>query len=612
MTVIEQRRGTSIAEVAPVPIERPRVSVRNLSVAFETSSGVRQIVEDVSFDLEPGRCVAIVGESGSGKSVTARTIVGLTGRGARVEADVLDVHGRDVRTLDSRQWRSVRGREVGFILQDALVSLDPLRPVGAEIAETLRLHGWRSRRARRAKVVDLLDAVGVPSPELRARQRSGQLSGGLRQRALIASALALDPDVIIADEPTTALDVTVQAQVLDLLEQSRRRGASIILISHDLSVVAQLADHILVMQNGRVVEQGPASVLLREPREEYTKALIAAVPSEETRGAALSPAGVELLAEAEAAGSRYGAGAPTRPTEGAGAPPRPAEAAGSRYGAGAPTRPAEGAGAPPRPAPAEIVLEARGLVKHFRGPDGSSTTAVDDVSFALRRGETLGIVGESGSGKSTTGRIALALETPDAGEVTLLGQPWTSLDEPRRRASRAHIAVVSQDPLSSFDPRWNVERILRDALPAAQFPTASARRARVAELLDQVGLSETVLERFPLRLSGGQRQRIAIARALAASPDVIVLDEAVSALDVTIQAQILDLLVALQRRLGLSYLFISHDLGVISHLSHRVIVMKDGRVVEEGEPDDIFNRPSHPYTQQLIASIPAFEPRSTT
>ena len=586
MTVIEQRPAPAIAEVAPVPTERPRVSVRNLSVAFETSSGVRQIVEGVSFDLEPGRCVAIVGESGSGKSVTARTIVGLTGRGARVEADALELHGRDVRSLDSRQWRNMRGREVGFILQDALVSLDPLRPVGAEIAETLKLHGWRSRSARRAKVIDLLDAVGVPSPELRARQRSGQLSGGLRQRALIASALALDPDVIIADEPTTALDVTVQAQVLDLLEQSRRRGASIILISHDLSVVAQLADHILVMQDGRVVEQGPASVLLRHPREEYTKALIAAVPSEETRGSALSPAGAELLAAAEAAGSRYVADASPRPTE--------------------------SASASPRPAAAEVVLEAHGLVKHFRAPDGSSTTAVDDVSFALRRGETLGIVGESGSGKSTTGRIALALETPDAGEVTLLGNPWTSLAESRRRASRQHIGVVSQDPLSSFDPRWNVERILRDALPAGQFPTAAGRGERIVELLDQVGLPEAVLARFPLRLSGGQRQRIAIARALAASPDVLVLDEAVSALDVTIQAQILDLLVALQRRLGLSYLFISHDLGVISHLSHRVLVMKDGRVVEEGVPDDIFNRPQHPYTQQLIASIPAFEPRSTT
>ncbi len=572
MTIIDERPEVA-ASPANAVAEQPRVSVRGLSVAFETSSGIRSIVSDVSFDLLPGECVAIVGESGSGKSVTARTIVGLTGRGAVVEAERIDLHGRDVRSLAPRRWRGVRGREVGFILQDALVSLDPLRPVGAEIAETLRLHGWRGRRTRQAKVVDLLSAVGVPLPALRARQRSGQLSGGLRQRALIASALALDPDVIIADEPTTALDVTVQTQVLALLEQSKDRGASIILISHDLSVVARLADHIIVMREGRVVEQGPSQQLLRHPREDYTKALIAAVPSEATRGAALSPDSVELIAETP-------------------------EAA---------------------PAVGEVVLAASSLVKHFRAPDGSTTAAVDDVSFTLGRGETLGIVGESGSGKSTTGRIALALERPDSGEVTLLGQPWTTLTEPRRRALRSRIAVVSQDPLSSFDPRWNVERILQDALPTRDYAGA-ARAERIRELLDQVGLPEAVLQRFPLRLSGGQRQRIAIARALATSPDVIVLDEAVSALDVTIQAQILDLLVLLQRRLGLSYLFISHDLGVISHLSHRVLVMKDGRVVEEGTPDDIFHRPRHPYTQQLIASIPAeipranqtFEPRSTT
>ncbi|HEX6956083.1 MAG TPA: ATP-binding cassette domain-containing protein, partial [Agromyces sp.] len=382
MTVIE-RLAPAIDAVDPAGLERPRVSVRNLAVVFETSSGPRPVVQGVSFDLSPGRCVAIVGESGSGKSVTARTIVGLTGRGARVEADALELHGRDIRSLSSRDWREVRGREVGFILQDALVSLDPLRPVGAEIGEALRLHGWHDRRARRAKVLDLLDAVGVPAPEVRAKQRPGQLSGGLRQRALIASALALDPDVIIADEPTTALDVTVQAQVLELLEQSRRRGASIILISHDLSVVSQLADDIVVMQDGRVVEQGPAGILLREPKEEYTRALIAAVPSEATRGGALSPAGARLLADT---------------------PPVAID-------------------------PDDIVLAARGLVKRFRTPDGASTVAVDDVSFVLRRGETLGIVGESGSGKSTTGRIALALESADAGEVTLLGEPWSTVPE---------------------------------------------------------------------------------------------------------------------------------------------------------------------------------------
>ncbi|MGI9821964.1 dipeptide ABC transporter ATP-binding protein [Agromyces sp. Marseille-Q5079] len=540
----------------------PRLSVAGLSVGFATGDGHRPIVHDVSFDLHPGQCVAIVGESGSGKSVTARSLVGLAGRGARVDAEAITLHGRDVRALSNRRWRDIRGKEVGFILQDALVSLDPLRPVGAEIAEGLRLHGWGDRRPRARKVVELLASVGVPNPELRARQRPDQLSGGLRQRALIASALALDPDVIIADEPTTALDVTVQAQVLELLEASKRRGASIILISHDLSVVAQLADHILVMQNGRVVEQGAAAQLLGSPREEYTKALIAAVPSEDTRGSALSPGGERLLAEA---------------------PPAPEVLD-------------------------EVVIEARDLVRRFRAPDGTATTAVGGVSFDLHRGETLGIVGESGSGKSTTGRIALALERADAGTVTLLGRPWSGVPESERRALRSRISVVSQDPLSSFDPRWNVERILLDALPRQAFPTASARAERIRALLDQVGLAHAVLRRFPLRLSGGQRQRVAIARALAEAPDIIVLDEAVSALDVTIQAQILDLLVALQRRLGLSYLFISHDLGVIAHLCHRVLVMKDGVVVESGTPDDIFHRPQQPYTRQLIESIPAFEP----
>ncbi|WP_308799471.1 ABC transporter ATP-binding protein [Agromyces silvae] len=601
MTVTDQRTG---ADRRPALERRdaaspphPRVSIRDLSVSFATNAGERRIVEGVSFDLHPGRCVAIVGESGSGKSVTARTIVGLTGRGAKVEAGALEVHGRDVRDLPDRTWRRIRGTEVGFILQDALVSLDPLRPVGAEIGEGLRLHGWRGRGPRRKKVVDLLTAVGVPAPELRARQRPGQLSGGLRQRALIASALALDPDVIIADEPTTALDVTVQAQVLALLEESKRRGASIILISHDLSVVAQLADHVLVMQHGRVVEQGPAETLLTDPRESYTKALIAAVPSEATRGRPLSPT--------------VGPDSTAAPTPSPSPAPSP-KSRGWRVQAGddPPSATVRGGTAErATDASAEVVLEAHGLVKRFRAPDGSSTLAVDDVSFALHRGETLGVVGESGSGKSTTGRIALALESADGGEVTLLGEPWSSVPERRRRARRSRIAVVSQDPLSSFDPRWNVERILADALPRG-IRSAEERAARLRELLDQVGLPDAVLARFPLRLSGGQRQRISIARALATEPDVIVLDEAVSALDVTIQAQVLDLLVELQQRLGLSYLFISHDLGVIAHLSHRVLVMKDGRVVEEGPPDEIFNRPRETYTRELIASIPAFEPRS--
>jgi peptide/nickel transport system ATP-binding protein len=539
----------------------PRVRVRNLRVAFQPDGVRRDVVAGVGFDLLPGQCVAIVGESGSGKSVTARALVGLAGRGSIVEADDLQLHGADVLTFTASDWRRVRGREVGFILQDALVSLDPLRPVGREIAESLSVHGWGDRDARRSRVLELLTRVGVPNAALRARQRPHELSGGLRQRALIASAIALEPDIVIADEPTTALDVTVQAQVLDQLAGMKARGASILLISHDLSVVARLADHILVMRAGEVVEQGAADEVLGLPQHPYTRALIAAVPGAETRGTTLSET--------------------------------PAPHVGST--------PAQLPVAPDAP-----VLSARGLVKRYVGPDGRASTAVDGVSFDLFAGETLGIVGESGSGKSTTARLALGLEQLDGGTVELLGEEWAPLPETRRRSRRGLISVVDQDPLSSFDPRWNVERILLDALPAGDFATSAARRVRVHELLEQVGLPAGVARRFPLRMSGGPRQRVAIARALAPRPTVIVLDEAVSALDVTIQAQILDLLVALRESAGVSYLFISHDLGVISHLSDRILVMKDGVVVEEGTPDEVFQRPQQPYTRELIASIPDF------
>jgi peptide/nickel transport system ATP-binding protein len=542
-----------------------RLNVDNLNVGFQRDGTVRSVVKNVSFTLEEGQCVAIVGESGSGKSVTARTLVGLTGENAVVDARAVQLGDDDLLNLSPGRWRSIRGRRIGFILQDALVSLDPLRPVGKEIAEALKLHGWGDRASRKRKVLDLLTSVGVPSPENRARQRPDELSGGLRQRALIASAIALDPEIVIADEPTTALDVTVQAQVLLLLEEMKQRGVSIILISHDLSVVAHLADHILVMSGGEVVEQGTAHQILTEPKHPYTQSLINAVPSRETRGTRLAPA-------PEAA------------------PVHTAAHANDEHAA------FDGP-----------VLEAEGLVKHFTAPDGTRTTAVNDVSFSLGRGETLGIVGESGSGKSTTARIALALESADAGTVRLLGQDWSAVPETRRRRLRKQISVVYQDPLSSFDPRWNTERILLDSLPSGAFATSAARRDRVLALLAQVGLPDTVLHRFPLQLSGGQRQRVAIARALAPSPSIVVLDEAVSALDVSIQAQILDLLVDLQKQFGLSYLFISHDLGVISHLSDRVLVMKDGVVVESGDADQIFSRPAHPYTQELLGALPTLD-----
>ncbi|MCU1525284.1 MAG: transporter ATP-binding protein [Microbacteriaceae bacterium] len=561
-TVID--RAEPGADAVPARPQAGSLVVSGLNVAFVRNGEQHPVVHDLSFELARGACVAIVGESGSGKSVTARTLVGLTGANSVVQSDALLLDGQDISDLPARAWRSIRGKRIGFILQDALVSLDPLRPVGKEIEEALRLHGWGNRTTRKHKAIELLESVGVPLAERRAKQRPDELSGGLRQRALIASALALDPELIIADEPTTALDVTVQAQVLALLEETKSRGVSIVLISHDLSVVAQLADTILVMRGGRVVEQGDARQVLEYPRHEYTRSLIAAVPGEETRGRRLGP-GFEIVAT-----------------------PHPEQVAEELRDYDGP------------------VLEATGLVKRFRTPGGTHI-AVDGVSFTLERGETLGIVGESGSGKSTTGRIVLALTTPDAGEVRLLGQDWSSITEQRRRRLRSRISVVYQDPLSSFDPRWNAERILLDAVPDDAYPTADRKRARVRELIGQVGLPEEVLQRFPLRLSGGQRQRVAIARALAPSPSIIVLDEAVSALDVSIQAQILDLLTELQRQLGVSYLFISHDLGVISHLSDRVLVMKDGIVVEHGTVEEIFHNPQNAYTQQLIASLPSFD-----
>ncbi|MDQ1646598.1 MAG: peptide/nickel transport system ATP-binding protein ddpF, partial [Cryptosporangiaceae bacterium] len=502
------------------------VDVQNLTVRF----GGRAVVRDVSLTLRAGRCLAIVGESGSGKSVTARTLVGLTGGRAEVTADRIALDGRDLRGLSDRAWRRIRGKEVGFVLQDALVSLDPLRKVGKEIEEGLRLHGWGTRRERQLKAVELLGRVGVPEPAVRARQLPHELSGGLRQRALIAAALALDPRLIVADEPTTALDVTVQAQVLDLLRETKERGKALILISHDLAVVAGLADDVAVMHDGRIVEHGPASQVLYRPEHEYTRSLLDAIPSRHSKGTRLSAA--------------------------PGPVPPPRE----------------------RVPDDRTVLRADGLVKRYRGPDGRDRTVVDGVSFTLAAGETLGVVGESGSGKTTTARLALALTEADAGHVLLHEEPWTAVSRHERRGRRRHITVVYQDPLSSFDPRWNVERIVADSLP----PDVPDPKARVLALLRRVGLGEDHLRRRPLQLSGGQRQRVAIARALGPEPSVIVCDEPVSALDVSTQAQVLDLLADLQADLGVSYLFISHDLGVIQHLSDRVLVMKDGRVVEEG------------------------------
>jgi peptide/nickel transport system ATP-binding protein len=552
------------------------VEVENLRVGFGRSDAVqREVVKGISFELAAGECLAIVGESGSGKSVTARTLVGLTGERSHVSADKLSFNGKDLSSYSERQWRRLRGKDVGFVLQDALVSLDRLRPVGLEISEPLRLHNWGNRSSRRERVVDLLTQVGVPEPEVRAHQRSTELSGGLRQRALIASAIALDPQLVIADEPTTALDVTVQAQILNLLEKTKERGNALILISHDLAVVARLADRVAVMYGGEIVEQGPTLKILQNPEAEYTQQLLAAVPSAHTKGTRLT-LGASHVAT------------PNRPVKLAVVP---------------------GEGEADVELPAAPAIAARGLVKRYLGPDGVNRSVVNNVSFTVGVGETLGVVGESGSGKTTTARMVLALLTPDEGEVRLFGDAWTSLSDRERQPLRHRLGTIYQDPLSSFDPRWSVQQILDDSIRIADGDDRTVRTDRLNELLGLVGLEQEFRERRPLQLSGGQRQRVAIARALAHRPSVIVCDEPVSALDVSIQAQVLDLLTDLQDQLGISYLFVSHDLGVVHHVSDNVIVMKDGEVVERGPVDDIFNDPRERYTQDLVAALPKLPER---
>ncbi|WP_394249392.1 dipeptide ABC transporter ATP-binding protein [Arthrobacter pityocampae] len=550
--------------------QQPLLAIDNLNVSFSTPRGTVDVVRDVSLALAPGKALALVGESGSGKTVTARTLVGLNAANARVSADRLEVLGRDATRLSERQWRGLRGKDIGYVLQDALVSLDPLRTVGQEIDEALRAHGVRGRNERQDRVHAALRDAGIPDPEVRARQRSGELSGGLRQRALIAQATVLDPRLVIADEPTTALDATVQAQILDLLTGLKEQGRGLIFISHDLAVVSHLADEIAVMQHGRIVESGRASEVLGNPRHEYTRQLIDAVPSVAGKGTRLSTI-----------------------------PRVSVESRPSRPSAVSPDGPA---------------LEARHLLKTYAAPGGGRRTVLDDVSFTLAAGKTLGIVGESGSGKSTTARIALGLTEPDAGTVTLGGLPWVgdTNEEAHRRPHRPDIQLVNQDPLSSFDPRFSVGRVITDALDAGSIGVPGERRERAAELLGQVGLSLDLVDRRPLTLSGGQRQRVAIARALALQPRVLLLDEPVSALDVSIQAQVLDLLADLQEQLALSYLFISHDLGVIHHVSDDVLVLKDGRVVESGTASSIFTAPATDYTRALLDAVPDMPARELT
>jgi peptide/nickel transport system ATP-binding protein len=530
----------------------PLLDVAGLGVHFGTKRNRVDAVRGVSFTVGAGECLAIVGDSGSGKSVTARALLGLAGPGSSVRANKMRLNGLDLTRLSEREWCAVRGREVGLVQQDALMSLDPVRPVGTEIAEALRNHLVVERADIGAKVVSLLEEARVPEPAVRARQYPHQLSGGLRQRALIASAMAAGPSLLVADEPTTALDMTVQARILDLLADRKRDGVALLLISHDLSVVARLADRIAVMRAGAFVEEGPATDVLCSPSHPYTKSLLAAVPAMHAKGTRLSSPGT----------------APTRS----------------------------------RVAPGDVVLEVDSVCKSFRGPDRVVRPAVRDVSFVLRAGQTLGILGESGAGKSTLAQIVLGLVRPDSGSVRLFGQPWSSRPEPLRRADRSRIQFVKQDPVSSFDPRYTVAQIVGEAVRATG--GRAARQERVADLLHLVGLDTGLLGRRPWQLSGGQRQRVAIARAVAPDPDVLVCDEPVSSLDVSSQAQVLDLFADLQEKFKLAMVLISHDLGVIHHTSDHLIVLQAGRVVESGLVEEVYQRPRHPHTRALLAALP--------
>jgi peptide/nickel transport system ATP-binding protein len=545
------------------------LEVEGLAVEFHTAGGTVHAVRGIDFHLDGGETLSILGESGSGKSVSAAAIMNLIDSPpGYVTAGRILYRGQDLLELDAEARREINGRHIAMIFQDPLAHLNPVYSVGWQIAETFQAHGSTSTERARSGTVELLRRVGIPDPARRARDYPHQFSGGQRQRVMIAMALALRPDILIADEPTTALDVTVQAQILALLKELQREtGMGLVLITHDLGVVAQVADRVAVMHEGRIVETGPVRGIFHHPADAYTRRLMAAIPGHTARP---GPAAEVRAAEVRAAG---------------------------RSGA-------------------QPLLRVQDLAKHYpitkgmmRRATGEVVRAVDGVSFDLDAGETLGLVGESGSGKSTLAQTLLRLEEPTAGSAHYRGTDVFTLPPAELLRFRRHIQVVFQDPYASLDPRMTVAQIIaepwtihRDVLPKGQWLT------RVCELLEQVGMDPEHARRYPHQFSGGQRQRIAIARALALQPEVIICDEAVSALDVSIQAQVIELLADVQRRFCLAYIFIAHDLPVVRHFADRVMVMYQGQIVEQGPTEAIFEHPRHDYTRALLAASPIPDP----